>query len=115
MALCWPAEKAKQRRLKSGVDCVRQVMKQVRRWLPERRLVLIVDGNFAAVSLALACGTNRVVMLSRLCWYAALYLRPGLQPPASGDPNPERESANVTCKPGLSVAMPLGRPYCLFG
>ena len=31
------------------------MMKQVRRWLPGRRLVLVVDGGFAAVSLALAC------------------------------------------------------------
>src|SRR6266702_215571 len=50
-------------------------------WLPGRRLVLVVDGGFAAVSLALACVKSRVVMASRLRWDAALYHRPGPQPP----------------------------------
>src|SRR6266850_8416082 len=53
-AWCWPAEKSKRRRHKTSVDWVRQMMKQVRRWLPGRPLVLVVDGGFAAVSLALA-------------------------------------------------------------
>src|ERR687888_2452064 len=76
-ALCWPAEKAKRRRHKTSVDWVRQMMKQVRRWLPGRRLVLVVDGGFAAVSLALACVKQQVVMVSRLRWDAALYHPPG--------------------------------------
>jgi hypothetical protein len=37
--LCWPAEKAAGRRHKTSVDWVRQIMKQVRRWLPGRQLV----------------------------------------------------------------------------
>jgi hypothetical protein len=40
------------------VDWVWQMMKQVRRWLPGRRLVSGVDGGFTAVSLALACVRN---------------------------------------------------------
>jgi hypothetical protein len=31
------------------------MMQQVRRWLPRRKMVLVVDGGFAAVALALAC------------------------------------------------------------
>src|SRR2546430_11723211 len=53
-ALCRPAEQGKTRRHKTSVDWVRQMMLQVRRWLPGRPLVLVVDGGFAAVSLALA-------------------------------------------------------------
>jgi hypothetical protein len=49
--------------------------------LPGRRLVLVVDGGFAAVSLALACVKHRVAMVSRLRWNAALYHPPGPQPP----------------------------------
>src|SRR5688572_26059846 len=37
------------------IDRVRQMRPQVRRWLPKRRVVVVVDGGFAAVSLALAC------------------------------------------------------------
>lgn len=65
-ALCWPADKRGQRRHKTSVDWVRQMMKQVRRWLPRRALVLVVDGGFAAVSLALACVKHHVTMVSRL-------------------------------------------------
>jgi DDE superfamily endonuclease len=87
-ALCWPAERAKRRRHKSSIDWVRQMMQQVRRWLPGRQLVLIVDGGFAAVSLALACVTHHVVMVSRLRWDAALYHPPGPQPPGKRGPKP---------------------------
>jgi hypothetical protein len=80
-ALCWPAEKPGRRRHKTSIDWVRQMMQQVRRWLPARPLVLVVDGGFAAVSLARACIKSQVIMVSRLRWDAALYHRPGPQPP----------------------------------
>src|SRR5688500_7125653 len=85
-ALCRSAEKSTRRRHKTSVDWVRQMMKQVRRWLPGRRLVLVVDGGFAAVSLALACVKQRVVMVSRLRWDAALYHPPGPQPSGKRGP-----------------------------
>jgi hypothetical protein len=72
------------------VDWVRQMMKQVRRWLPGRRLVLVVDGGFAAVSLALACVTHQVVMVSRLRWDAALSHAPAPQPPGKRGPQPTK-------------------------
>jgi hypothetical protein len=68
-------------RHKTSVDLVRQMMKQVSRWLPQRIIVLVVDGGFAAVSLALACvGRPNVVMVSRMRMDAALYHKPGPQP-----------------------------------
>jgi hypothetical protein len=81
-ALCWPETKRGPRRHKTSVDWVRQMIAQVRRWWPGRRLVLVVDGGFAAVSLALACVKYHVAMVSRLRWDAALYHPPGLQPPS---------------------------------
>ena len=87
-ALCRPAKQKDQPRHKTSVDWVRQMVKQVRRWLPGRRVVLVVDGGFAAVSLALACVTHHVVMVSRLRWDAALYHRPGPQPPGKRGPKP---------------------------
>jgi hypothetical protein len=62
--------------------------KPARRWLPGRRLVLVVDGGFAAVSLALAGVNNNVVMVSRWRWDAALYHPPGPQPPGQRGPKP---------------------------
>jgi hypothetical protein len=87
-ALCWPSKTRGQRQHKTSVDWVRQMMKQVRRWLPGRRLVLVVDGGFAAVLLALACVNNHVSMVSRLRWDAALYHPPGAQPPGKRGPKP---------------------------
>jgi hypothetical protein len=89
-ALCTPASKSGPRRHKTSVDWVRQMVKQVRRWLPDRPLVLVVDGGFAAVSLALACAKNRVVMVSRLRWEAALYHQPGPQLPGKRGPKPTK-------------------------
>jgi hypothetical protein len=87
-ALCQPAKEQDQRRHKTSVDWVRHMMKQARRWLPGRRLVLVVDGGFAAVSLALACVKSQVAMVSRLRWDAALYHPPGPQPPGKRGPKP---------------------------
>jgi DDE superfamily endonuclease len=87
-ALCWPAKQRRQRQHKTSVGWVRQMMPQVRRWLPGRRLVLVVDGGFAAVSLALACVKRQVVMVSRLRWDAALYHRPEPQPSGKRGPKP---------------------------
>ena len=86
--LCWPMEAARRRRHKTSIDWVRQMIKQVRRWLPGRQLVLVVDGGFAAVSLALACVKNKVVMVSRLRWDAALYHPPSPRPPGKRGPKP---------------------------
>jgi hypothetical protein len=87
-ALCRPAKQAMPRRNKTSVDWVRQMMRQVRRWLPERPLGLVVDGGFAAGSLALACVKSQVAMVSRLRWDAALYHPPGPQPAGKRGPEP---------------------------
>jgi hypothetical protein len=80
--LCWPKAKARRGRHKTSVDWVRQMLKQVRRWLPERMLVLVVDGGFAAVALALAGQEQQVTLVTRLRLDAALYHPPA--PPAPG-------------------------------
>jgi DDE superfamily endonuclease len=86
--LARPANQHGRYRHKTSIDWVRQMMKHVRRWLPGRKLVLVVDGGFAAVSLALACVKHKVVMVSRLRWDAALYHPPGPQPPGRRGPKP---------------------------
>jgi hypothetical protein len=89
-ALCRPAEQATPRRHQTRVDWVRQMMRQARRWLPGRPLVLVGDGGFAAVSLALACVKSQVTMVSRLRWDAALYHPPGPQPQGKRGPKPPK-------------------------
>jgi DDE superfamily endonuclease len=84
----WPAEQSGRRRHKTSIDGVRQMLKQGRRWVPDRRRVVVVDGGFAAVALALAGVKPQVVMVSRLRWDAALYHPPGPQPPGNRGPKP---------------------------
>jgi hypothetical protein len=86
-ALCGPKEPSQRRRHQSRVAWGRQMIKQGRRWLPGQRLVFVVDGGLAAVSLALACVTTHRGMVSRLRWDAALFPRPG--PPPSGKRGPK--------------------------
>lgn len=89
-ALCWPSKSPHQRRHKTSVDWVRQMMKQVRRWLPERLVVLVVDGGFAAVALALACVDSHVTMVARLRLDAALYHPPVPPPPGKRGRKPTK-------------------------
>ena len=104
-ALCWPRKSPHHRCHKTSVDWVRQMMKQVRRWLPQRLLVLVVDGGFAAVALALACVDSQVTMVARLRLDAALYHPPAPSPasrirkPVSRRP-PRPACARATCWAG---------------
>ena len=77
--LCWPAVSKAKKRHKTSLDLVRQMAKQVRRWLPDRLIILTLDGAFASVGLARALTGSGVVMVSRLRLDAALYNKPGQQ------------------------------------
>jgi hypothetical protein len=72
----------RQERHKKVTDWARQMILQVRRWLPGRRLVVVADGGYAVLELLDACRrlTKPVVMITRLRLDAALY-----------DPAPLRE------------------------
>jgi hypothetical protein len=66
-----PHEKSNQamgKRHKTSVDWVRQMITQVRRWTPERQIILVTDGGLIAVKLGLRCQNYRqpVTYVSRL-------------------------------------------------
>lgn len=96
--LCWPPKSRHERRHKTSVDWVRQMMKQVRRWLPQQQLVLVVDGGFATVALALACTASEVAMVSRLRLDAALYHPPGPHPASKRGRKPTKGSRQRSLK-----------------
>ncbi len=79
----------RQRWHKTLTDCARQAINQVRRWLPDRQLVVVADSSYAVIELLAHCArlAQPVAVLTRLRLDAALY-----------DPAPER-------KPGTN-----GRP-----
>jgi DDE superfamily endonuclease len=80
-----PSERYHQQRgmqHKQLTDHARQMITQVRRWLPERLLVVAVDSSYAAIELLSACASlpRPVTVVTRLRLDAALY-----------DPAPPRE------------------------
>src|SRR5512142_1003085 len=88
--LCWPEGAGRRAAHKTSIDWTRQMVLQVRRWLPERELILVLDGGFAAVDLARACQRHQVTMICRLRLDAALYHPPGPQPPGKRGPKPKK-------------------------
>ena len=60
-------------RHKKLTDWARQMVLQVRRWLPERELVLVADMGFAALELLAALSRRGVICITRLRLDAALY------------------------------------------
>src|ERR671916_34323 len=75
------------RRHKKLTDWARQMVLQVRRWLPERELVLVADMGFAALELLAALSRRGVICITRLRLDAALYEpAPLRQPGTKGRP-----------------------------
>jgi hypothetical protein len=77
------ADRKQGRRHKTSGDWLIQVLAQIRRWLPDRRLILVVDGAFAAVALGWACSRWNTVWVSRLRWDARLHHFPTPPPPGT--------------------------------
>lgn len=74
-----PSEKANEkagRRHKTLLDWTCQIVKQLRRWLPTRQLILTTDGEFARVVLAWTCIKYHVSLVSRLRMDARLFALP---------------------------------------
>jgi hypothetical protein len=86
---------ANNKRHKSSIDWVGQMMGAVRRWLPQRALVLVVDGGMAAVKLGWRCARysrlgQPAVLVSRLRMDAALHAPPGPQSKSKRGPKPKK-------------------------
>jgi hypothetical protein len=80
---------ARGKRHKKITDWGRQMIRQLRRWLPERSIVVVADSTYAVLDLLATCQqvTNPVTVITRLRLDAALY-----------DPAPERK-ARTTGRP----------------
>ncbi len=80
------------KRHKTSIDWVGQMIGAVRRWLPHRDLILVVDGGMAAVKLGLRCAgyVRPVTLVSRLRLDAALHKLPEPQPKSKRGPKPKK-------------------------
>ena len=77
------------RRHKKLTDWARQMVMQLRRWLPQRTLVLVGDNSYAVLDLLHCCQSLRepVTLIARLRLDAALYApAPARQPGQNGRP-----------------------------
>jgi hypothetical protein len=79
-------------RHKSCIDLLLQLVNMVRRWLPQRRLVLVTDGAMVAVKLGLRCVQRQVTFVSRLRLDSRLFEPPlsssrGRRPARGETPN----------------------------
>jgi len=88
--LCRAKEKGSDRPHKTAIDILMICVPIVRRWLPDRAIVLVVDGAYAAVKLALLCGGEQVTLVTRLRMDARLYHPPAPQPPSKRGRKPAK-------------------------
>jgi hypothetical protein len=84
--------KAQNKRHKTTVDWTCQMIMQVRCWLPNRSIVLVGDGAYAAVKLVLCCigFPTPVCLVSRLRQDAALYDFPPPDQTGKRGPKPKK-------------------------
>ena len=77
---------------KTTVDWTCQMIMQIRRWAPDRAIVLVGDGAYAAVKLALRCSgfENPVGLVARLRLDAGLYDFPPPDQPGKRGPKPKK-------------------------
>jgi hypothetical protein len=82
------------RAAKTLTDWARQLVYQVRRWLPDRRLIFVADSRDAALDFLPACQTlpQPVTVISRLRLDAALY-EPA--PPYAGRGRPRKKGERL--------------------
>ena len=88
--LSWPEGSGRRISPKTAIDGTRQMILQIRRWLPERELMRVLDGGFAAVTLARDCQHPQVALIGRWRLDAARYDPPGSQPPSKRGPKPKK-------------------------
>jgi len=97
--------KSTPRQHKTAVDILMTLIRLVHRWLPERLLVLVVDGGYAAVKLALICaGTPNLVLVFRMRGDAMLYDKAG--PQVAGKPGPKPLKGARRLSPSKRTAHP---------
>ena len=97
MTVIAPSEryyKTRGRKPKTLTERAQQMIKQLRRWVPNRALVMVGDNSYAALDLLAACQTlaEPVTMVTRLRMDAALY-EPA--PPYPGMGRPPRKGARL--------------------
>jgi hypothetical protein len=80
------------RKPKKLTDRAQQMIRQLRRWLPRRPIVVVADSSYAALELLAVCQTLSVTVITRLRLDAALY---DPAPPYAGRGRPRRKGQRL--------------------
>lgn len=75
---------------RSGVDWAVILIEKLREWQPDREMILVGDGGYAAVELVRTCRRRKVKLVARLRWDAKLFDTPGPQPMSKRGPKPKK-------------------------
>ena len=96
-------DKSKMQRHKTVTEWARQMIYQLRRWLPQSEVVVVGDNTYAAMDLLHACQklANPVTMIARLRLDAALY-EPA--PPYRGRGRPRQKGKRLPSLAALLTA-----------
>jgi hypothetical protein len=88
------------KRHKTSIDWVMQMITAVRRWVPERVIVLVTDGGLVAIKLGLRCigFATPVTYISRLRLDTRLFDEPGPQPAGKPGPKPKKGKRQPSLK-----------------
>jgi hypothetical protein len=93
-----PSKKANENagcRHKTSIDWTRQMVKLVSRWLNRRAWILLGDGAYACMDLAMACIQQGVILISRLRLDAQLFEFPEVKPKRRGRPSVKGKRINL--------------------
>ena len=85
-------DQAHNRRHKTSIDWAVQMITLLRRWIAHRAIVLVADGGFAAVKLALCCAglPPAVTLVCKMRLDAALYDPPPARKPSQRGKTPKK-------------------------
>lgn len=92
------------KRHRSSVGWLQVGIRRLGRWLPDRALVFVADGGFAAVELFATCqgAAPPVRLVVRLRLDAALYAAPEPSPPRKRGPKPKKGARQPSLKARLA-------------
>ncbi len=96
--------RANGRRHKTSIRWIMQMIGQVRRWLRERALILIVDGGLVSVELGWRCLEYGVTLVGTLPIKARLFDAPGPHLPGKPGRVPTKGRRQLSPKARLSAA-----------
>ena len=91
-------------RYRSVIEWVCLALRLVQRWMPQRAVILVGDGAYAAVELILFCRSllHPVTLVARFRWNAALYDPPPAPVPGKRGPKPKKGKRQPSLKQRLA-------------